>query len=140
MPYEMMVDRYGVYKRFRGKVTYHEYAESQERVFCDPNVEHFRYVINDLLAVDSYSVSREQVEYLAALNRGPSVRNPGLQVAYVTTDIRAKALVEIARHISSFKLHIFPTLEETLRWAERLTPTPYLPHFGTANTETPRAA
>lgn len=114
MPYAMTVDKYGVYKRFWGKVSYQEYAESQERVFCDQDVEHFRYVVNDLLAVEGFSITRDQVEYLAALNRGPSFRNPNLQVAYVATDFKVRALVEVARHISAFKLHVFTTLDETL--------------------------
>ena len=49
-------------------------------------IDECRYVINNLLDVEHYSITRDQAEYLAAYNRGSSFSNPHLRIAYVTTD------------------------------------------------------
>lgn len=118
MPYEMTWEPRGIYKRFTGFISFQEYARSQEQVLSDPQIDDMDYVINDLLAIQGYSLTEEQAEYLAAFNRGSSYSNPRLRVAYVTTDTRALLLIKLVSSLSSFKIKSFPTLEQARIWAE----------------------
>jgi len=120
MPFEMTWEDRGVYKRFTGKVSFPEYARSQELVLGDSRTDSLHYVINDLLAIEGYSFTTDQAEYLAAFNKGPSLSNPHLHVAYVTRDLRIITILKMMAAISSFELRHFPTLEEARAWAAAL--------------------
>jgi hypothetical protein len=110
----------GVYKHFSGHVAYPEYARTQELVLSDHRTDTIRYVINDLLAVESYSITTDQAEYLAAFNRGPSIYNPHLRIAYVTTDTKIRMLIKLVAVISSYELFVFPTLSAARQWSAAL--------------------
>lgn len=116
MSHEITWEARGVYKRFTGFVSYEEYARTQEEVLSDPRVDSIRYVINDLLEVEGYSVTRDQVEYLAAFNRGTSFSNPRIRIAYVVKTPAARLLVKAGSMISSLTLKDFSTLEAARDW------------------------
>lgn len=120
MPYTMSWEDKGVYKHFSGHVSYPEYARSQEQVLSDHRTDTLRYVINDLLAVESYAITTDQAEYLAAFNRGPSLSNPNLRIAYVTTDIKIRMAIKLVAIISSYELCVFPTLAAAREWSSSL--------------------
>ena len=69
MPYDLTWEPRGVYKRCTGTLSFQEYARSQERVLGDERTDDLYYVINDLLAVEGYSITMDQVEYRAVFNR-----------------------------------------------------------------------
>lgn len=117
MTCEMTWERRGVYKRFAGFVSYEEYARSQERVLGDPRTDDLRYIINDLREMEGYSVTREQLEYLAAFNRASSYSNPEVRIAYVTTDLKIILLLKAAALVSTYPLKAFSTLEAAREWA-----------------------
>ncbi len=117
MSYEITWEEHGVYKRFWGFVSYQEYSRSQESVLGDPRVDEIRYIINDLLAVEGYTVTTEQAEYLASFNRGSSFSNPRIRIAYVTRDAKVIFLMRAMSAISSYRLKDFPTLEDAKSWA-----------------------
>ena len=110
MGYELTWEKKGVYKRFTGVVKGRDYLRSQAEVFSDPRFDQLRYVINDLLAVEAFDYSIEDAEYAAAYNRGPSYTRPAVDVAYVTTDTGIVTLIDRVRDLSSYPLHVFPTL------------------------------
>jgi hypothetical protein len=116
MPFELTWEARGVYKRFTGKVSFEDYSRSQELVLGDIRTDHLRYVINDLLSVEGYSVTKDQLEYLAAFNKGASLSNPRIRIAYVTRDLRVIAMLKLAAVLSSFELRHFPTLEDARAW------------------------
>ncbi len=120
MPFEIVWEPRGVYKRFTGAVSFQEYMRSQEIVLGDERTDDLKYVINDLTAVDGYSATADDAEYSAAFNEGISRTNPHLQVAYVTTDVRAIALIKIGAVFSSLVVKHFTTLEEARKWASKL--------------------
>ncbi len=117
MTCEMTWERRGVYKRFAGFVSYEEYARSQERVLGDPRTDDLRYIINDLREMEGYSVTREQLEYLAAFNRASSYSNPEVRIAYVTTDLKIILLLKAAALVSTYPLKAFSTPEAAREWA-----------------------
>ncbi len=118
MPHEIIWEPKGVYKRFSGFLSYEEYARTQEEILADPRVDGIRYIINDLLAVEGYSVSRDQAEYLAAFNRGTSFSNSRIRIAYATTNAAARLLIKAAAVVSSLTVKDFSTLEAARAWAE----------------------
>jgi len=117
MAHEITWEERGVHKRFSGFVSFDEFACTQEEVLADPRVDNLRYIINDFLAVEAYSATREQAEYSAAINRGTSFSNPRIRVACVTTDISIKLLVKAASLVSSLELKTFTTVEAARAWA-----------------------
>ena len=112
MPFTITWEDGGVYKLFTGVVSFQEYSRSQELVLGDVRTDSLHYVINDFLAVEGYSLTTDQVKYVAAVNLGASITNPHLQIAYVTKDLRVIAMLRLAAVFSSFKLRNFSTLEE----------------------------
>ncbi len=122
MPFTLTWKDHGVYKKFTGFVSFQEYARSQEMVLGDPRTDDLRYVINDLLDVEGYSVTLHEAEYAAAFNRGASLSNPRLRIAYVTRDIKAITLLKLVSVLSSFPIKTFATIEEARAWAA-LAPT-----------------
>ena len=121
MTHKIIWEPKGVYKHFSGFLSFEEYARTQEQILADPRVDQIRYIINDFLDVDSYSVAPDQVEYSAALNRGTSYSNPRIRIAYVTTRPAVRLLVKTASASSSLTLKDFPTLEAARTWASGST-------------------
>jgi hypothetical protein len=121
MPYTIEWEGRGFYKRFTGRVAFQEYARSQEEVTSDPRFDDAKYIINDFLAIDGYTISHDDAEYSAAYTRGPSYTNPRVRVAYVTNDAKISLLVRMAKAVSFMKIETFPTLAAARAWclAER---------------------
>jgi hypothetical protein len=97
-------------------LSFQEYAKSQELVLGDARTDDLHYVINDFLSVEGYSITTDQVEYLAVFNRGASKSNPHLRIAYVTTDPKIIAAIKMANALSSFTLKTFPTVADARAW------------------------
>jgi hypothetical protein len=62
-------------------------------------------------------VTTDQVEYLAAYNRGASISNPRLRIAYVTLDTKIIVLLKLVRAISAYALKDFSTVQAAREWA-----------------------
>jgi hypothetical protein len=116
MSYTVTWEERGCYKRFTGKVSFQEYARSQEEVTGDARIDEAKYIINDLLGLDGYTVTPDQAEYAAAFTRGPSYSNPWLRIAFVTTDTKIILLLMIVQRLSSLEVGAFPTVEEARAW------------------------
>ncbi len=119
MPYELTWEERGVYKRFWGFISFQEYARTQELVLGDSRIDDMRYVINDFRAVEGYTVTAEQVAYLAAFNRGSSFSNPRIRIAYVTSDAKVIFLLRAGAVFSSYPLKDFATLEAAREWVAK---------------------
>lgn len=117
MPHEIIWEERGVHKRFSGFLSFEEFARVQEEILADPRVDTLRYIINDFLAVEGYSVTREQAEYSGAINRGTSFSNARIRVACVTTDMSVRLLIIAAALFSSLEVRTFPTLDMARAWA-----------------------
>lgn len=118
MPFSLSWETKGVYKHFTGHVSYQEYARSQEMVLADHRTDGISYVINDLLDMASYAITGDEAEYLAAFNRGASLSNPRIRIAYVTTDMKIKMLIKLVAVISSYEIKTFSTLAAARQWCD----------------------
>ncbi|MDP3511755.1 MAG: STAS/SEC14 domain-containing protein [Sulfuritalea sp.] len=119
MTYQITWEERGVYKRFQGFVSFQEYSRSQELVLGDARADDIRYIINDLLEVEGYTVTTDEAEYLAAFNRGSSFSNPRIRIAYVTRDPKLIWLMRAAAVFSSYSVQAFPTLDAAREWAAK---------------------
>jgi hypothetical protein len=120
MPYEIFWEARGVYKRFEGFVAVQDYLRSQESVLGDRRCDDIRYIINDFLGVEGYSVTSDDAEYSAVITRGASLSNPRIRIAYVTTDTKIILLIKLVSKLSSFELKIFSTLAAAREWVDAI--------------------
>lgn len=116
MPYTMEWEPKGVFKKFTGTCSWSEYAQSQEDVLGDARLDDIRYIINDLLSVESYSITADEAQYSAAITRGASMSNPKVKIAFVTTDSRIAILVMAVRTLTPYQVKTFPSVEAARVW------------------------
>ena len=124
MPFEIVWEPRGVYKRFLGFVTDAEFIRSVKEVQEDARFDDIHYNINDYLAVDDFDISMPTIAYAAALNIGARFSRPRIRVALVTTNERAVGLAKFftAPGFASYPIKVFATLESAREWAETVEP------------------
>jgi hypothetical protein len=133
MPYEITWERSGVFRRYYGDVSIAERRHSFDRICADPRFDDLRYTITDYLDVDSYEVTSEATEEIAALHTGPLLTNPHIVIAAVAVD---EWIIAAIRHFISLDFvrqpyRIFPTVNEARAWisSHRTQARPFLrPH------------
>ena len=118
MAFELIWEQRGVYRRYFGDVTIAERKRSFERICADPRFDDLRYTITDYLHVDSYEITDEATEEIAALHVGPLQSNPSILITAVVTDDRIIAAIRyfIALKFTEQPYEIFPTLEGARSW------------------------
>lgn len=88
MPFEIIWEPYGAYKRFYGFVTASEFKQSIEKLHNDLRFDILKYSINDYLGVQGHEITGIDVTMFAALGIGASFSNPNIRIASVTTEER----------------------------------------------------
>lgn len=106
MAYEIMWETGGVSKRFHGHVSDDELIQSLVQVESDPRFDSIRYVINDFLDVEGFTVSEDGVLMASAIDRGAAQSNPHIRIAVVTTDSQ---IHELARLYAASPVNAYPT-------------------------------
>jgi len=120
MPYELIWEPRGVYRRYHGHVSIAERHESFERICADPRFDALRYTITESLDARGYEVSEAATEEVAALHVGPLRTNPNIVMAAVAT---APDIVAAVQHFMSLQFttqpyRIFATVAEARAWVE----------------------
>lgn len=118
MPYDLIWEPRGLYRRYWGDVTIAERRESLERAFADPRFDDLLYVITDYTDVQDYEITSEATIEIASLHVGLAATNPRLLIAAVVTDPR---IVQAIEHFMSLDLNkapyrIFSTLPAARDW------------------------
>lgn len=118
MAFEIVWEIRGAYKRFRGHVTDEELLQSSILVEGDSRFDSLRYVINDFLAVESYSVSEAKVRIVSAIDAAAALSNPHIRIAIVATDQQIHALAElyVASPLNAYPTQIFGDIEDARAW------------------------
>lgn len=131
MPFELTWEPRGVYRRYFGAVTIAERQFSFERICGDARFDTLRYTITDYLGVDSYEISRDATEEIAALHVAPLLTNPHIVIAAVTSDERIVAEIKHIIGMGIFRqpYRTFATMDAARAWiaSERARPLPPLP-------------
>ncbi|MEY5099099.1 MAG: hypothetical protein RJA36_1818 [Pseudomonadota bacterium] len=117
MPYEIIREPHGVYKRFWGVVTPGEFLASVRGFHSDPQFEHIRYTINDFSATESFAMGEGAIEDTAAINIGASYVNSRYRILAVTED---PVIIGMARKYDAVSdmppILVFPTLLDARQW------------------------
>lgn len=119
MPYEIVREHRGTYKRFWGTVTPNEFLDSVIAFHNDPHFERFRYTINDFTETEHLVLSDSLIEDTAAMTVGSSFTNPYIRILAITTN---PIIIDIARKYDQVTkaepVIIFPTLQQARDWLE----------------------
>jgi hypothetical protein len=109
----------GVVKRFSGHVTGGDLLAPVIGIESDVRFEQLRYVINDLLDVQSFVVTRADVEDIAAQDIGAAATNSKIKVAIVAVGPEVIDLVEqyVKAADGAYPTATFSTMEEAREWA-----------------------
>jgi hypothetical protein len=126
MGYEITWETRGARKRFFDHVTDAELMRSVEDIESDPRFDSVRYVVNDFLAVASFSVSEENVLTISAIAGAASISNPNIKVAIVATDTGVLALAELYADspLNTYPTRIFTNMDAARDWVAEVDGTP----------------
>lgn len=118
MAYEILWETGGVNKHFHGHVTDDELIQSLVQVESDPRFDSIRYVINDFLQVEDFTVSEDGVLMASAIDRGAAQSNPHIRIAVVATDTQVHALAKLyaASPVNAYPTEVFLNDCEARRW------------------------
>lgn len=118
MPFEIVWEPLGVYKRYWGVVTVSEFIDSSAKLHGDRRFDSIRYVINDYLGVEGHDVSEEAIAGIAAISLRGQVANANIRIGLVTTDSRIKELAWefSSRTLASYPTQLFATVAEARDW------------------------
>lgn len=117
MPYEIIRETRGAYKRFWGIVTPQEFLDSVRNFHNDQHFETVRYSINDFTETERFELSDSHIDDTAAINVGAAFSNPNVRILAVTCDARIIGMARKYDQITkAAPILIFPTLAEARRW------------------------
>lgn len=118
MPFEIVWEPLGVYKRYWGVVTVSEFIDSSAKLHGDRRFDSIRYVINDYLGVESHEVSEVAIAGITAISVEGQATNANIRIALVTSDSRIKELAWqfSSRTLASYPTQLFSTVTEARGW------------------------
>jgi hypothetical protein len=126
MPYILLWEPHGVYKKFTGVVTGAELVQSVIEVANDIRFADARYEISDYLAAERTDFSQDALNEVRAVRIGSISRNPSIRVAIVTLDdeIQQRIYSTIAARLTLHQTKVFSALPEAEAWVGRMASEP----------------
>lgn len=121
MPYSLIWEPHGVYKKFTGAVNGAELVRSVNEVANDMRFAAARYEVSDYLAADSTDFSQDALNEVRAVRIGSFSRNPNVRVAIVTLDagIQQRIFSTIAARLTLHQTKIFTHVADANAWLGR---------------------
>jgi len=121
MPYLLIWEHDGVYKKFTGVVTGDELLRSVNEVANDMQFGKARYEVSDYLGAESTEFSQDALNEVRAVRIGSFQRNPRIRVAIVTHDpqIQQRIFSTIATRLTLHQTQVFSDVAEANLWAGR---------------------
>lgn len=118
MPFELVWERRGVYRRYFGDVTIAERRQSFDQICADPRFDELRYALTDYLDVATYEITQEATVEIAALHVAPLRTNPDILIAAVVVDEHIIAAIDhfISTKFISGPYRTFPTVAAARAW------------------------
>jgi hypothetical protein len=123
MPYSIIWETHGVYKKFTGRVTGAELVLSVNEVANHIHFPNARYEVSDYLGADATDFSQDALNEVRAVRIGSFSRNPKIRVAIVTLDseIQQRIFSTIAARLTLHQTRIFSELSDANAWLGRET-------------------
>lgn len=122
MPYKITWETKGVIWAFHGTITGQDGIKATQAIYGDPRFDCLRYGIIDLSRAKQFNLSAEEVETAAALDEAATLINPRLVLAIVTDEEEALTFAELYKSAMSettWKVEIFPSMEDAEDWISR---------------------
>ena len=121
MPYLLIWEHDGVYKKFTGVVTGDELLRSVNEVANDMQIGKARYEVSDYLGAESTEFSQDALNEVRAVRIGSFQRNPRIRVAIVTRDpqIQQRIFSTIATRLTLHQTQLFSDVVDANLWAGR---------------------
>ena len=117
MPYEIVREPRGAYKRFWGVVTPDEFLESVSKFHNDRFFETIRYTINDFSAAERFELSDTHIVDTASINIGSTYTNPNVSILAVTISPMIIGMAKKYDQLTNTApILIFSTLEQARAW------------------------
>lgn len=123
MPYSLIWEPFGVYKKFTGVVTGAELVRSVIEVAHDMKFAGMQYEVSDYLGAERTEFSQDALNEVRAVRIGSYSRNPRVRVAIVTLDleIQQRIFSTIAARLTMHQTRIFDMLSDANAWVGRTT-------------------
>ncbi len=128
MPYEMVWEARGLYRRYYGRGTDQEVLDSARLTESSERYDELRYVILDFLDVEEVTlVNPAFIREITAQDFGAALSNPCIKFAVVTRHPEIRRLArEYATHpLCSYPLQIFDTVADARAWVKVELPCDY---------------
>jgi ribulose bisphosphate carboxylase small subunit len=121
MPYSLIWEPHGVYKKFTGPVTSAELVQSVNEVANHIRFSAASYEVSDYLGADSTDFSQDALNEVRAVRIGSFSRNPNVRVAIITLDpqIQKRIFSTIAARLTLHQTRIFTDLADANAWLGR---------------------
>ena len=121
MPYSLIWEPCGVYKKFTGLITGEELVRSVIEVAHDIKFAHAKYEVSDYLEAERTDFPQDALNEVRAIRMGSFSRNPNLRVAIVTLDseIQQRIFSTLAARLTLHQTSIFSTLDDANAWVGR---------------------
>ncbi len=128
MPYEMIWEAKGLYRRYYGRGTDQEVLESARATESSARHGDLRYVILDFLDVEEVILTNPSfIAEIVAVDFGAALSNPRIKFAVVTlhSEIRRLARAYATHPLCSYPLEVFSALGEARAWVAVELPPEY---------------
>lgn len=112
MPFELLPEPKGIYKRFWGHVTGDEFVAAVLQNHKRRDYDDATYSINDFLDVASHNLDTPGLLTAAAHAVGAWYSNPDVLVLVVATDPDIRQLARRFGGLTQYEVELFDTLEE----------------------------
>jgi len=121
MPYSLLWETHGVYKRFTGLVTGAELVQSAIEVATDIRFVGLRYELSDYLPAQGTDFSQDALNEVRAVRIGSFQANRAIKVAIVTLDtqIERRIYSTIAARLTLHQTRVFNDIDAANQWVGR---------------------
>jgi hypothetical protein len=121
MPYSLVWEPSGVYKKFNGVVTGAELLQSVVEVSMDARFARSQYEVSDYLDAVSTDFSQDSLNEVRAVRIGSFMNNPRIKVAIVThdTEIQQRIYSTIAARLTLHQTKVFNAVSDANTWLGR---------------------
>lgn len=121
MPYSLIWETHGVYKKFTGVVTGAELLQSVNEVANHMEFGKAKYEVSDYLEAESTDFSQDALNEVRAVRIGSFHGNPRLRVAIVTRDpdIQQRMHTTIAARLTLHQTQVFSAVADANEWLGR---------------------
>ena len=116
MPFHILNEGPGVYKKFFGFVTKAEFLQSIFENQSQMDYDQMRYTINDFLDVQEHSLGPSDVELVSMVTLKAMASNPQILIAVVSRDPGISVLVSLFADKSPYRLECFATVVDARNW------------------------